>query len=1344
MKASSETTSDFFLGEVASRCRSFAAPSSARHRFQLSLVTACISIVGLLFAASSASAAYVHSFAGEFGSLGSGDGQFNLGPDSDPDSGDAVGGAIAIDQASGGVYVADTANNRIEKFDAAGHFLAAWGWGVADGLARSEVCTNGCQAGIAGSGPGQFNHPAYLAIDNSSGPSAGDVYVASATQQQYVQKFSPSGSLISTNDGSGSGLTVSDIRGIAVDFAGRLWVYDYPGYAREFDQSGAFINQFKDGGGIVEPRGIAVDSADQLYLRGHVDSSTGELVAPLPSTPNGLSGVGIDPSNGDVYLSSFDRIDRYDAELEPIERNIGLGHIRGENIGSGVYAGAMAPAISVTTKRLYVVDNLTNSVLYFDYVIVPDIQELPPSQLDHDAVTVNAHVDPVGGGSVTGCTVEYGLTTDYEATAPCGQATPFSSPEDVSSELSNLTTLTTYHYRFVVSNAQGTSLEADHTVVPPGVLGLRTETATELAAHGATLNGSLDPAGEETEAWFEYGIDTTYGQSTPTNAMGSSPGETGVPPAAVTGLQEGRVYHFRIVASNSYGTTFGPDDTFTTRQRPAIEGLTSSELTSTEATLEAEINPHGLATTYRFEYGTSINYGQATPAPEGALAAANSPQAARVRITGLQPNVTYHYRLVASSAIGDSMSADHTFNFAPPECPNATVRQQTGAAYLPDCRAYELVSPPNAGGIQMLAGVGLGRANGLQGYDYVSPNSGDASSPARFGFFAAFGQLPGTNPPNVFQDEYVSTRTLSGWVTTYPGLTADKFLLSGNARCDLGLNECIVYHLHDPFFTDSTDVGSNAPYLFSVDGSLIGRLPTNAGAIQNGTNFDGTTLMSPDFGHLAFSSRNVAFASGGKVAKPGAPYPGSAYDNDIKAETVSVISKAPGGADITREAANATDEFEYILFPAISTDGSHILMSTATTRRCHVNPAIEDCSPTGPGPVHLYMRVNDSVSYDVSGGYDVHFVGMTPDGSKVFFTTAAQVTSDDHDTSVDLYMWSQATDSIVRISAGEGEVGNSDSCQATWTAKCDVSAVETGVPTDNQISDSGDIYFYSPESLTGEKVNNQRNLYVYRGGQVHYVATLAPDSPVTRIQVSPDGAHAGLLTASSLTSYDTAGHQEMYSYEPGSGDLICVSCRPDGDPPATDVAASGNGRFMSDDGRLFFSTGDPLVPQDTDGLRDVYEYVDGGPHLISSGTSIQDTWPSQLFPSSVAGLEAVSRNGVDVFFSTFDTLVPQDHNGQFLKFYDARTGGGFPVGATPAPCAAADECHGVGGTAPAGSAMKTEALLGAGGNSASGSRRIQKHSRRHRHDTHKRHRHDKHKRHRHRKQAVGSRGSRHD
>ena len=139
-------------------------------------------------------------------------------------------------------------------------------------------------------------------------------------------------------------------------------------------------------------------------------------------------------------------------------------------------------------------------------------------------------------------------------------------------------------------------------------------------------------------------------------------------------------------------------------------------------------------------------------------------------------------------------------------------------------------------------------------------------------------------------------------------------------------------------------------------------------------------------------------------------------------------------------------------------------------------------------------------------------------------------------------------------------------------------------------------------------------------------------------------------------------------------------------PPTTNVYASSNGLFMTNDGRTFFSTGDPLVPQDTDGLRDVYEYVEGHAQLISSGTSTKEEGGS-LFSEAqnFSGLAwwASAPKGTNVYFSTYDTLVGQDQNVDELKFYDARTDGGFPYTAPPAPCEAADECHGPGSSSEA-------------------------------------------------------------
>ena len=157
---------------------------------------------------------------------------------------------------------------------------------------------------------------------------------------------------------------------------------------------------------------------------------------------------------------------------------------------------------------------------------------------------------------------------------------------------------------------------------------------------------------------------------------------------------------------------------------------------------------------------------------------------------------------------------------------------------------------------------------------------------------------------------------------------------------------------------------------------------------------------------------------------------------------------------------------------------------------------------------------------------------------------------------------------------------------------------------------------------------------------------------------------------------------KMYTYEPATEKTVCVSCDPNGDPPVGSVEGAEFGLFMSNDGRTFFYTPNALVPQDTNHLHDVYEFVEGRPQLITSGVGSEDAQvtPNQVRPAGFAG---VISHGVNVYFSTYESLVGQDQNGAFLKFYDARTGmGGFPFVPASAPCAAADECHGAGSSPP--------------------------------------------------------------
>ena len=1036
---------------------------------------------------------------------------------------------------------------------------------------------------------------------------------------------------------------------------------------------------------------------------------------PDPITPEigpieNSSGIAVDGS-GDVYVADYSNgspssgsVYKFDPTGHPVDFSA---------LGTNRIAGLTGPTALVVDSQGNLYVGTAEGTHEFDSA------GTPLTTLDGTEFDLGVGIDP---------------TNDHVFIAPDGAAAGAISEYD-SAANSNVFVETfgagvfnIYSYGIAALNTNGNVYASDaenhsvHVFRPVVLPDVATGEATDLTPTTATLEGHINPAGggDITECKFEYGGTTSYGhtascETTPPSTLPYS-AATDVH-AELTGLLPGTTYHYRLDAADANGGNNGEDQTYTTAQAPSIAGLTSSNLSETTANLNAKINPNEADTTYHFEYGTTTAYGSSVPVPDADIGSGDSEQSVTAHLSALQSHATYHFRVVAENKWGTTTTEDQTFNFLPANCPNASLRQQTGASYLPDCRAYELVSPPRAGNIIFFLGGG-----GL-----AAP---DAESPARFAFTGIFGAVSGTDPPNSDDtDTYVATRTDNGWVTNYVGIRGDEAPSAQSAVGSINLEKLIDFTEREAFDVGVPQPPSRLPYAWEYNGSSLGRWPSDGPDIPNAEDSEGAFQPSPNFTHLAFSSNNVAFNAEGITTGLG-----SAYDYNTVAGTTTLISKTASGGNIELEPTNSGGATEYLRFPArvedpetlnpsVSTDGSHILMSTFATPQARFGYFTYPTPPAG----RLYMRVNDAVTYEVSQGQDVHYVGMTADGSKVFFTSDDQLTSEDHDTSTDIYMWSEATNSLTLLSKGTEGSGNSDGCNAQWTTQCGVVAVTGAVTGDSAIaSKTGEIYFYSPEQLDGDKgVENGENLYVFREGEARFVATAGP---LTRVQVSPDGSHAAFVTSSQLTAANTAGFQEMYSYVASTGKIVCVSCNPNGDPPTGDVAASLDGLFMSDDGRTFFDSPDALVPQDTDKLPDIYEYVEGRPQLITSGTETEATLttPNQVRES---GLEGVSADGANVYFATYDSLVSQDENGEFLKFYDARTDGGFPFVPPPAPCAAADECHGAGSSPPSSPTITSGSDFGLGGNAHPGAgRRKSKRSKRQAR-THKHHRQRKQHRH---------------
>lgn len=207
-------------------------------------------------------------------------------------------------------------------------------------------------------------------------------------------------------------------------------------------------------------------------------------------------------------------------------------------------------------------------------------------------------------------------------------------------------------------------LIAGVVAVPALALSPSVETlpATPVASSTATLNGKVNPNSLETKAYFEYGTTTSYGSKTAEVNVGSG-GTTLERNEPISSLSPGTTYHFRIVATNSSGTSQGADKTFTTTSPPtAATWIAKMEDAGEAATLQAFVNPKGLSTTYQFEYGTkSGTYTTTAPIPAESAGSGTESKTVSYKITGLTPNTKYYYRVSASNAAGKTYGESSPF-----------------------------------------------------------------------------------------------------------------------------------------------------------------------------------------------------------------------------------------------------------------------------------------------------------------------------------------------------------------------------------------------------------------------------------------------------------------------------------------------------------------------------------------------------------------------------------------------------------------------------------------------------------------------------------------------------------
>jgi hypothetical protein len=848
------------------------------------------------------------------------------------------------------------------------------------------------------------------------------------------------------------------------------------------------------------------------------------------------------------------------------------------------------------------------------------------------------------------------------------------------------------------------------------------ESASERAPTTATINAVVNPEGHATSYRFEYGTTAAYGASTSQEALSGSafedqPVSATLSIATLSELQPRTLYHFRVVATNSAGTAFGTDETFTTLPPALIDSESVSSVTSKGATLAAQLNPLGRDTRYRFEYGTSTAYGTSVPVPDGNAGSGTVDVPLSVLVEGLSPSTTYHYRVVASNTLGTVEGPDQVFTTQGGEAPA-----------LPDGRAWEMVSPPDK------RGVSLSPMNSKGGVIEASADGG------AFAYVAA-GPIDAEPQGNrsLAVTQILAARGAGGWSSldiATPHEAVAGLINSFYAEYRLfspGLSVGLVQPEGDTPL--SPQASERTPYLRETNGEYTPLV--TAANVPPGTKFgqltegagDGTNRGAPVPGDAEFVSAtpdlsHVILQSAPALTTGIADTEGRENLFEWAGGSLRLVSILPNGKPATEEEGAALGHKSHNVRHAISDDGSRIFWEAVHER-----------------VAHLYMRDvsrGETVQVDApeagarGGDGSPQFNTASSDGSRVFFTDASRLTTDST-TGGGLYM--------CKI----GEVAGKLAC-ALKDLSVDRNAGESAGVRGTVIGageDGAYVYFRARGVLASGAVPGGNNLYMSdtATGETRLVATLADqDTPgptesfgeenlgYLTSGVSPNGRYLAFMSERSLTGYDNIDarsgqpDEEVFLYDAGTGRLVCASCNPTGARPHgvlyTAVSGTAVGllvdgfktwgghwlagslpgwtdadqnralyrsRYLSDSGRLFFDSADALVPRDANGTEDVYQYEPSGVGdcrreagcvgLISSGTSSEES----------AFLDA-SANGNDVFFLTAARLAPQDLDSA-LDVYDAHVcSTAAPcLASPPAPppsCATADACRAAASSQP--------------------------------------------------------------
>ncbi len=992
------------------------------------------------------------------------------------------------------------------------------------------------------------------------------------------------------------------------------------------------------------PSGVAVDqSSSNVYVTNllnietdepsHVDkfNASGNLLSPSPFGGAYYSGVAVNPTNGDVYVL-------------------------------GEEGGLLTPA---TPAMIFVYNPNTGALL--------SSFEVPASRNFSGFLTdVQIAADSAGNVYVPNPpeneVLEYSPSGTLLKTFTGSGSGALKEPTGVAVDSSG---------NVWVADAGNNRIgELSPTGMSIGEIKSEGVQAVALDGHGnvfATVDNGADFCGSfqpPCTHLVEYDSGGAQVADIGAGLIGSN--EAAFPSMVAVNESSGRVYVTDGIKKQVF--IFGPPTA------PTVQRELTAEVGASEAKLGAYVNPGGLETSYRFEYltvaafqanGESFsgpNHSISVPFPEGNVGQGIVSRTVWASASGLEPGTTYDYRIVVKNALGEAGGAEQTFTAetaAQGSCPNEQLRNGF-SANLPDCRAYELVSTPNPLSAQPDGAKTSEYADGGGIWGNLASSDGDRMS------FLAVEVLPGASSGGV---EYLATRGESGWssesVLPLQSYMGDRCTLfhtdSAVSAYSADLSKTVLY-------VDGANTGCGSEAVEVVKGEPLGvenlLMREGSGSTYQLINVPppGVTPSSARFAAATANLSHVVFTESARLtadAPPGVP---DLFEWSTNGAS-SLVTVLPDGTAAAGALAAAWEQHPHV----ISADGSRVFF-------------------TANG--NLYVRIDGERTVQIDEAQDVsgpggggRFIEASADGTRVFFTDEANLTAD-------------STAALGESDLYECELPEGASaCKLSdlTVGKAGEHADITGSPGIS--ADGSYAYFVAQGALTGAQQNGEGetaqagkpNLYLYHAGTLTFIKTVNRNDAESDVvaRVSPNGLFLAFRSTKSLTGYDNTDARtgeadpEIFLYDAASNSLACASCNPSGEPPVmgpgpktlegigeetggATIESNHDGapHFLSDGGQVFFQTREALLPQDTDGLLDVYEYEDGRLHLISAGTG-----------STRSFLLDATEDGGSVFFLTVQELVPQDTNAESLAIYDARVDGGFPEVASPPPCTTADACR---------------------------------------------------------------------